>query len=83
VAHRIVRRWPVWRIEAHPDTDGSPQPEDRLIDDVDVVHRSKTRAQRDAEIARIAQILIVISPRAGDGPESARQACRNSCPARK
>jgi hypothetical protein len=26
VAHRIVRRWPAWRIEGHPGTDGSPEP---------------------------------------------------------
>lgn len=70
VAHRIVRHWPAWRIEGHPDTDGSPEPQDRLIDDVDVAHRSKAQVQRDAEIAHIAHVLIVISPRAGDRPRT-------------
>lgn len=68
VAHRIVRPWPMWRTEGHPDTDGSPEPEDRIIDDVDVAHKGKPRAQRDAELARIAQVLIMIYPSAGDGP---------------
>ena len=70
VAHRIVRHRPAWRTEGHPDNDGSPQPEDRLLDDVDVAHKSKHQVQRDAEIARIAHILIVISPRAGDEPRT-------------
>jgi hypothetical protein len=69
VAHRIVRPWPAWRTEGHPDTDGSPGPEDRLIDDVDVAHRGKPRVQRDAELARIAHVLIMIYPSAGDGPQ--------------
>jgi hypothetical protein len=69
VAHRIVRPWPAWRIEGHPDTDGSPGPEDRLLDDVDVAHKGRPRVQRDAELARIAHVLIMISPCAGDGPQ--------------
>lgn len=68
LAHRIVRPWPMGRTEGHPDTDGSPEPEDRLIDDVDVAHKGKPRVQRDAELARVAQVLIMIYPSAGDGP---------------
>ena len=67
VAHRIVRHRPAWRIEGHPDTDGSPEPADRIMDDVDFVHRSKTQVERDAEIAGISHVLIVISSRSEDG----------------
>jgi hypothetical protein len=76
VAHRIVRPWPAWRTEGHPDTDGSPGPEGRLIDDVDVAHRGKPRVQRDAELVRIAHVLIMIYPRAGDGPQMRSPALR-------
>lgn len=68
LAHRIVRPLPLWRTEGHPDTDESPEPEDRLIDNVDVAHKGKPRVQRDAELARVAQVLIMIYPSAGDGP---------------
>jgi hypothetical protein len=70
LAHRIVRPLPMWRTEGHPDTDGSPEPEDRLIDDVDVAHKGKPRVQRDAEVARVAQVLIMIHPSAGHGPHA-------------
>ena len=35
-AHRIVRNIGGWRIHGHPDTDGLPQPAQRILDDVDV-----------------------------------------------
>jgi hypothetical protein len=83
LAHRIVRPWPMCRTEGHPDTDGSPEPEDRLIDDVDVAHKGKPRDQRDAQLARVAQVMITIYPSAGDGPHMRPPALPELLPGQK
>jgi hypothetical protein len=69
VVHEIVRTLGGWQIHGHPGHDDrGPVP--RSKGDLDVIHDSKPRAERNAEIADASRILVVIPPDREDGPEA-------------
>jgi hypothetical protein len=65
VAHQIVRKLGGWRIHGHPASDivgGSTGRTMGIIRDLDVAHKSKPCAERNADIVNASHVLVVISP---------------------
>jgi hypothetical protein len=72
VTHQVVGKLGGWQIHGHPVSDaaGSSRNVRGIVNDLDAVHGSKPRAERDAEIVNACRILIAMPPYSGSDPRS-------------